>query len=135
MDTGLVTAPGLDGDGLLRLIDGRTGGMQIIGAAGLAGEIRVAAADVTADGVADLVLAGVRGEDWVVSVLDGATGRRLWEAVVPGPGPGGRVTVGIDDVGGDGSGTVIAIVTGSRAAPLLRLFEAHTGREVPAPPP
>jgi hypothetical protein len=71
-----------------------------------AGEVRVATADLTGDGVADVAVGTGPGSRAQVRVLDGATGAELFRAD-PFDGFTGGVFVAVGDVTGDGRAELV----------------------------
>ncbi|QEL16832.1 Ig-like domain repeat protein [Limnoglobus roseus] len=94
---------------------------------GFTGEVRTASADVNGDGVADVVTGTGPGVRPMVRVLDGVTGRTLFEVMPFEAGFTGGVYVATGDVTGDGvpdlivtpdegGGPVVVVYDGARMA-------------------
>jgi hypothetical protein len=94
--------------------------------AGFRGGVRVAAADLTGDGVPDVIAAAGPGGGPHVKVFDGATGAELRSFLAYAPAFRGGVYVAAGDVTGDG---VPDIVTGAGAGggPHVKVFDGATG--------
>lgn len=119
----ILVAPG-QGGGEIRAYRGTDAGL--IGAAApfgaaYAGGLRLAAGDVTGDGVDDIVAAQASGN--LVTIIDGATYAPLVTTPVPGPAAGG-LYVATGDITGDGVADVI-VAPGSGNEPVL-LFDVRT---------
>jgi hypothetical protein len=120
----VATGPGLVT--LVNVFDGPAGGMlgtiTPFGAGYTAGA-RVAAGDVTGDGVADIVVATAAGVHPQVKVFDGRT---LTETKAFAPYEGtftGGVFVAVGDVTGDGRADIVT-TAGDGGGPLVKVFDA-----------
>jgi uncharacterized protein GlcG (DUF336 family) len=100
------------------------------------GGVRVAAGDVTGDGVPDIVAAAGPGGGPHVRVFDGATGAPLPGAIgsffAYDPSFTGGVFVAAGDVTGDGRADVIT-GAGSGGASHVRVFDGATGAPLAGP--
>ena len=94
-----------------------------------AGGVRPVTADLTGDGVPDLVLASSPGVPGRVRVLDGATHAVLWDIVPFGPDFTGGVFVACGDLTGDGVPD-IAITPDQGGGPRVRVFDGRTFAQV-----
>ena len=99
---------------------------------GFTGGVRVALADVTGDGTADLVTAPGKGIDATVKVYDGATQAEVASFLAYEPGFTGGAYVAAADVTGDGSAEV---VTGADegGGPRVKVFDGSTISGTTAP--
>jgi hypothetical protein len=106
----IVTGPGAGGGPLVKIFDGS--GRQL--AAFFAydpnfrGGVRVAAADVSGDGLADIVTGAGLGGGPLVRVFDGATLALLTEFFAGDPEVRGGLFVAAGDMDGDGRAEVVA---------------------------
>jgi hypothetical protein len=87
------------------------------------GGVRAAVADVTADGVPDLVAAAGPGGGPVVVVYDGATGTEVNRFFAFEPTLRGGVNVAAGDTDGDGRAEIV-VGAGAGGAPRVRAFQA-----------
>jgi hypothetical protein len=129
----IITAPGPGMAAMVRVFDGRDG-TPLAGTLGqflaldrstLRSGIFVAAADVNADGRADVIVgtdAGLRAQ---VRVYSGASGTLL-QTIAPYGTFAGGVRVAAADVDGDGRAEVIT-APGRGLAPTVKAFNALTG--------
>ena len=96
----------------------------------LATAVRVAAGDVTGDGVADVITAPGSGAEPLVRVFDGYTGQPLGGTLgafdAYAPAYTGGVYVAAGDVNGDGHADVIT-GTDSGAGPHVKVFSGADG--------
>ena len=95
------------------------------------GEVRSASADVTGDGVFDLILSAGGGGGPRVQVYDGASGALFRDFFAYDPGFRGGLYVGVGDVNGDGLAEVIT-GAGLGGGPHVRVFDAGSLTEVGA---
>ena len=95
--------------------------------AGFAGAIRVASADVTGDGVEDIIAAAGPGGGPHVKVFDGATGTEIASFFAFDPFFSGGLTVAAGDLDGDGVAEVV-VAPGPGGGPHVKVFDA-AGRE------
>jgi hypothetical protein len=125
----VITAPGAGGGPDVKVYDGVTGALIrdfYAYAPTFAGGVWVAAADVTGDGLADIITGAGAGGGPHVKVFDGATGALVREFFAYDASFTGGVTVAAADVNGDG---VADIVTGAGAGggPHVKVFDGATG--------
>ena len=96
--------------------------------AGFAGGFRVATADITGDGVDDLIAAAGPSGGPAVKVFDGATGAEVASFFAYDPAFRGGLAVAAGDLDGDGvAEVVVAPLAGG--GPHVKAFDARTGRE------
>jgi hypothetical protein len=86
-----------------------------------AGSVRTAAADVTGDGVADLVGGAGPGGGPRVAVIDGATGARVADFFAFEPGFTGGVLVAAGDLDGDGKAEVV-VTPDDSGGPIVAVY-------------
>ncbi|MFO0797591.1 MAG: putative Ig domain-containing protein [Gemmataceae bacterium] len=91
-----------------------------------AGGATVATADVTGDGVEDVVVGAGPGAGPHVKVFDGTTGDELQSFFAFAVGFTGGVFVGAGDVTGDGVADVV-VGAGAGAGPHVKVFDGRTG--------
>ena len=113
----------------VRVFDAGTGALKagfLAYAPGFKGGVRVAAGDVTGDGVSDIITASGTGIPGRVRVFDGRTGAVVSNFFPFGTGNKRGVFVAAGDVNADGWDD---IVTGMDAggAPLVNVFSGRTG--------
>ena len=117
------SGPGAAGD--VRILNRTTGaitaGFQPF--AGFAGGVRVAAGDVNADGVTDVVASAIAPQGHT-KVFDGATGAEIYSFFAY-PGFVGTVNVGAGDVNGDGFIDVLTVANGGQGH--VKAFSGRTG--------
>ncbi len=95
-------------------------------APGFTGGVRVALADLTGDGTADIITATGPGGGPHVKVFDGATGAVLKSFFAYGAGFTGGVYVAAADVNGDGTPDIIT-GAGPGGGPHVKVFDGKTG--------
>jgi autotransporter-associated beta strand protein len=127
----ILAVPGCGGPPVVRAFNAQTGALvreYPVGAPGSCG-LHLAAADVTGDGIADLVVGAGPGGLPVVTVIDGVSGTTLRHFLAYADVFSGGVYVAAADLTGDG---VPDIVTGAGpgGGPHVRVFDGATGREV-----
>ena len=125
-DAVAVSVPG-PGPAAVRLLnpDGTTRENLVLPGGDFAGGVRAAAADVTGDGVPDLVLASAPGVPGRVRVLDGRTHAAVWDFVPFGPDFTGGVFVACGDLTGDGVAD-LAVTPDDGGGPRVRVFAGRT---------
>jgi hypothetical protein len=99
----------------------RTERFQLTPYPGFAGEIRTAAADVTGDGVADLVVGTGPGVATRVTIFDGVTKAEIYATAPFEPAFTGGVFVAAGDLTGDGRADV-TITPDEGGGPRCRVF-------------
>jgi len=105
------TLPGLDRGAIFSPFPGFSGG------------VRVAAGDVTGDGVADIVAGAGSGGGPVVKVFDGRSGAEVRAFTAFDGGFSGGVRVAAGDLNGDG---VADLVVGAGSGSQVRVFDGRT---------
>jgi hypothetical protein len=108
------------GPGLLALIDLFSHHPQLLRG------LNLALGDVTGDDVLDVVVAGGRGKQPFVLVVDGQTARIDQAFFAFAPGYRGGVQPNTADVNADGVGDIIAIAPGKKGT-HIRVFDGKTG--------
>ena len=93
------------------------------------GPVSLTSADLTADGVPDLVAAAGAGGGPHVRVRDGATGGELASFFAFDPAFAGGVSVAVGDVTGDGTPDVVT-GAGPGGGPHVKAFDGRTMAEV-----
>ena len=94
-----------------------------------AGGVRVAAGDVTGDGVADIITGAGPGGAAHVKVFDGVTGAEVRSFFAYAPTFLGGVFVAAGDVDGDGFADIVT-GAGAGAGPHVKVFSGRTGAEI-----
>jgi hypothetical protein len=127
----IVAGPGPGFPPRLRGFDGGTGaflGELAVGPDGYLGGVFVACADVTGDGVAEVIASADAGVLPLAAVWQVAPGPAalLAEGVVLDPGFTGGVRVAACDLTGDGRAEVLA-AAGPGGAPRVRVFDGGSG--------
>jgi hypothetical protein len=93
---------------------------------GFAGGVNLAVADLTGDGVADVVVAARAGGGPHVKAFDGKTGALLMSFFAYDPAFAGGVFVAAGDVNGDGTPDIIT-GAGPGGGPHVKVFDGKTG--------
>jgi hypothetical protein len=109
------------GPGLLAMIDVFSHHPQLLRG------LNVALGDVTGDDVLDVVVAGGRGKQPFVVVLDGQTGHIDQAFFAFAPTYRGGVKVNTADINGDTIGDIITTAPG-KTGTQMRVFDGPTGR-------
>ena len=119
------------GSSRVRVFDPVTGAeaRSFFAYSGFGGEVRVAAGDVTGDGVADIVTGAGPGGAAHVKVFDGATGAEVRSFFAYAPSFLGGVFVGAGDVDADGFADIVT-GAGAGAGPHVKVFSGRTGAEL-----
>ncbi|HYH67977.1 MAG TPA: Ig-like domain-containing protein, partial [Urbifossiella sp.] len=91
-------------------------------------EVRVAVADITGDGVPDVVAGTAAGAPAAVRVLDGATGATVYSLGVF-EGFRGGVFVAAGDLNGDGKAEFV-VTPDQNGGPRVLVFDGATGRQL-----
>jgi hypothetical protein len=115
----------------VRLFDPTTGSLsaQFDPFPGFRGGVSVGRADVTGDGIPDLLVGAGRGGAPHVKLIDGATGSVLYSFFAYDPGFTGGVNVAVGDVTGDGVADMV-VAAGAGGGPHVRVFDGKTGQFV-----
>lgn len=92
---------------------------------GFRGEIRVAAADVTGDGVVDLIAGAGPGGGPRVRVLDGVTLQTVYDIFAFEPSFTGGVYVAAGDFNGDGFAEIV-VGAGENGGPRILVYDGKT---------
>lgn len=93
------------------------------------GGVRVAAGDVTGDGIPDIITGAGAGGGPQVRVFDGATGTRLMSFFAYDSTFRGGIYVAAGDVNGDGKADIIT-GAGAGGGPHVRVFDGVTGTKI-----
>lgn len=96
---------------------------------GFRGGVRVAAADLTGDSLADIITAAGAGGGPHIKVFDGATGDVISSFFAYGAGFLGGVYVGAADVNNDGTPDIIT-GAGAGGGPHVKVFDGASGAEI-----
>ncbi len=125
----LMTGAGPGLASQVKVFDGQTGLVLRSFTAfdpGFLGGVRVGAADVTGDGIADIITGAGAGGGPHVKVFDGVTGAEIRSFFAFDPAFGGGVFVAGGDVGGDGIDDLL-IGAGAGGSPEVKVFDGQTG--------
>ncbi len=93
------------------------------------GGVRVAAADINGDTLADIITAAGKGGGPHVKVFDGATGDTIRSFFAYGPGFTGGVFVAGGDVDNDSVPDIVT-AAGAGGGPHVKVFSGATGQEI-----
>ena len=124
-----LVAGRMDGGGEVRVLSGRTGEvLRTLPAQSqdFAGGAYVAAADLTGDGKADVIIGAGPGGGPRVRAVDGATGEELFSVLAYEDSFRGGITVAAGDVNGDGTADVVT-GPGLGGGPRARVFDGRDG--------
>ncbi len=127
-----VSAPAATAGGTqIKVFDPATGQntRTLVPFAGFNGAVNVTLADVTGDGVADIIVGAGAGGGPHVKVFDGATGTMIASFFAFGNGFTGGVDVAAGDVTGDGVADII-VAAGAGGGPHVKVFDGRTFAEV-----
>ena len=127
----IVVAAGPGGGSHVKVFSGATGGelLSFLAYPGYSGPVFVAAADLDADGRADVVTSTGAGGRPHVKAFSGATGATLRSFFAFDAGFVGGVYVAAGDVDGDGRADIIT-GSGDGARPHVKVFSGSTGDEL-----
>lgn len=92
---------------------------------GFRGGVRVAAGDVTGDGVADIAV-GVQSGSSMVKVFDGSSGSVIRSFSAFAPAFTGGVSLALGDTNGDGLADII-VGAGAGGLPIVTIYDGSTG--------
>jgi hypothetical protein len=134
----LVVAPGSGLEPRVRVFDGRTQAEKfnfLAYPATYLGGVRVATADVTSDGVPDIITAPAGSMEPRVRVFDGRTGEPLPGVLGNGilayaANYRGGVSLAVGDFNGDGVPDIVTAPTGGTGS-QVRIFDGLTGLPLP----
>ncbi len=124
-----VVTPDVGGGPIVNLYDSATGALVRQFAAydpAFRGGVRAATADITGDGVEDVITGAGPGGGPHVEVFDGVTGQRVLSFFAYEPSYTGGIYVAAGDVTGDGTPDIIT-GTGIGGGPLVKVFDGRTG--------
>jgi hypothetical protein len=92
------------------------------------GGVRVAAGDVTGDGVADIAVGAQSGSS-AVKIFDGSSGSEIRSFMAFSPSFLGGVSLALGDVTGDGRADII-VGAGAGGTPIVTIYDGGTGLTV-----
>jgi len=125
----IITGAGIGGAPHVKVFDGATGAeVRSFYAydSGFPGGVFVAAADVTGDGVADIITGIGPGGGPHVKVFDGVTGAEVRSFYAYDPSFAGGIHVAGGDLNGDGRAEVVT-APGGGGGPNVKVFDGATG--------
>ncbi|MGH2768582.1 MAG: FG-GAP-like repeat-containing protein, partial [Actinomycetota bacterium] len=128
----IITGAGAGGGPHVKVFDGSSGaelGGLLVYGAGFRGGVRVAAGDVTGDGVPDIVTAPGPGGGPHVKVFSGANGAELGGLFAYGASFTGGVFPAAEDLTGDGRADIIT-GPGAGGGPHVKVFSGVNGAEL-----
>jgi RHS repeat-associated protein len=130
----LVTGSDAGGTATVKVLDPATGAVKLSFAPygnNFTGGVRVASADLNADGVADVITGPGHGGGSQVKVFDGKTGKAFkgtlgsFNAFAAGASDGVFIAAG--DVNGDGKPDIVVGTEGGAANPAVEVFNGANG--------
>jgi len=125
----LVTSAGPGGGPHIRVVDATTGAEKFSFFAydpKFTGGVRIAVADITGDGISDVIAAAGPGGGPHVQVFDGVTGRSVRSFFAYDPKFTGGIWVAAADINNDGRADIIT-GAGEGGGPHVQVFDGITG--------